>query len=242
MTTVLLVRHGRTTANADGTLAGWTPGITLDDVGNEQVAALAARLATVPLTAVLSSPLDRCQQTAQAIAAERELTVHLDDDLGEVRYGEWTGQPLKSLSRQPLWKVVQQHPSAATFPGDDGEGLAAMQARAVAAVRRWNADLGSDAVIAVVSHGDVIKALLADALGMHLDLFQRIIVDPASLSVVRYGSTRPFVERINDGGGDVSSLIRKRRRRKSTKTDDDAVVGGGAGPAARPSRSKRRST
>jgi len=238
VTTVLLIRHGRTTANADGTLAGWTPGVHLDDLGNEQAAALATRLAVVPLTAVLSSPLDRCQQTAQAVAAERKLTVQLDDDLGEVRYGEWTGQPLKSLSRDPLWKVVQQHPSAVTFPGD-GEGLAAMQARAVASVRRWNAELGSDAVVAVVSHGDVIKALLADALGMHLDLFQRITVDPASLSVVRYASARPFVERINDSGGDVSSLIPKKRRRKAPKSDD-AVVGGGAGPASRPSRSRRR--
>jgi len=239
VTTVLLIRHGRTTANADGTLAGWTPGVHLDDLGNEQAAALATRLAVVPLTAVLSSPLDRCQQTAQAVAAEQKLTVQLDDDLGEVRYGEWTGQPLKSLSRDPLWKVVQQHPSAVTFPGDDGEGLAAMQARAVASVRRWNAELGSDAVVAVVSHGDVIKALLADALGMHLDLFQRITVDPASLSVVRYANARPFVERINDSGGDVSSLIPKKRRRKAPKSDD-AVVGGGAGPASRPSRSRRR--
>lgn len=241
MTTVLLIRHGRTTANADGTLAGWTPGVHLDDLGNEQAASLATRLAGVPLTAVLSSPLDRCQQTARAIAEQRELAVQLDDDLGEVRYGDWTGQPLKTLSRDPLWKVVQQHPSAVTFPGKGGEGLAAMQARAVASVRRWNAELGSDAVVAVVSHGDVIKALLADALGMHLDLFQRITVDPASLSVVRYAGTRPFVERINDGGGDVTALIRKKRRRKSAKSGD-AVVGGGAGPAARPSRSRRRSS
>ena len=241
MTTVLLIRHGRTTANADGTLAGWTPGVHLDDLGNEQAAALAARLSAVVLTAVLSSPLDRCQQTAQALTAQRELTVQLDDDLGEVRYGDWTGQPLKSLSREPLWKVVQQHPSAVTFPGDDGEGLAAMQARAVAAMRRWNAELGSDAVVAVVSHGDVIKALLADALGMHLDLFQRITVDPASLSVVRYTSARPFVERINDGGGDVTALLPKKRRRKSAKSDD-AVVGGGAGPDTRPTRSRRRTS
>jgi len=241
VTTVLLIRHGRTTANADGTLAGWTPGVHLDDLGNEQAAALAARLSAVVLTAVLSSPLDRCQQTAQALTAQRELTVQLDDDLGEVRYGDWTGQPLKSLSREPLWKVVQQHPSAVTFPGDDGEGLAAMQARAVAAMRRWNAEFGSDAVVAVVSHGDVIKALLADALGMHLDLFQRITVDPASLSVVRYTSARPFVERINDGGGDVTALLPKKRRRKSAKSDD-AVVGGGAGPDTRPTRSRRRTS
>jgi broad specificity phosphatase PhoE len=136
---------------------------------------------------------------------------------------------------------VQQHPSAAVFPGTGGEGLAAMQARAVSALRRWNDSLGDDAVYCVVSHGDVIKALLADALGLHLDLFQRIVVDPASVSVVRYGTTRPFVERMNDTGGDLSALA-PRRRRKRTRSNDDAAVGGGAGSGKRPVRSRRRSS
>ena len=237
MTTVLFIRHGRTTSNAGGTLAGWTPGVGLDDVGQQQVAALGARIADVPLTAVVTSPLERCQQTTSGVLGSRDVPVHSDEDVAEVRYGDWTGESLKALAKQPLWKVVQQHPSKARFPGKDGEGLAAMQCRAVAAVRRWNDEFGADAVYAVVSHGDVIKAVLADALGLHLDLFQRIVVDPASLSVVRYGDTRPFVERMNDLGGDVSALHPPKRRRKGAKRDD-AAVGGGAGPTP---RSRRKS-
>lgn len=232
MTTVLLVRHGRTTANTSGVLAGWTEGVGLDDTGRGQVTSLAERLAEVPITAVVTSPLQRCQETAAALVADRvDLPVHVDDALGEVRYGDWTGQSLKTLAKDPLWKVVQGHPSAAVFPGDGGEGLAAMQARAVASVRRWNDELGDDAVYVAVSHGDVIKAVLADALGTHLDQFQRIVVDPASLSVVTYTSTRPFVVRVNDVGGSVAALRpkpRSRRRRRSS----DAAVGGGAGEGA----------
>jgi probable phosphomutase (TIGR03848 family) len=235
--TVLLIRHGRTTANSAGTLAGWTPGVQLDDVGVEQSTALGTRIAGVPLTAVVTSPLERCQQTTSAVLAMREVPVHVDEGVAEVRYGDWTGEPIKTLAKQPLWKIVQQHPSNARFPGKDAESLAEMQSRAVAAVRHWNGELGEGSVYALVSHGDVIKAILADALGMHLDLFQRIVVDPASLSVVRYGDTRPFVERVNDCAGDVAALIPPKRRRRAVKADD-AVVGGGAGPSPK-SRRKR---
>jgi probable phosphomutase (TIGR03848 family) len=232
VTTVLLVRHGRTAANTGGVLAGWSAGVGLDDTGQAQATALAQRLAPVELTAVVTSPLQRCQETAQALLRAQVSArpkrpappQHDDPHVGEVRYGDWTGQPLKDLAKQPLWKVVQAHPSAAVFPGEGGEGLAAMQSRAVAAVRRWNVLLGPDAVYAVVSHGDVIKAILADALGLHLDQFQRIVVDPASLSVVTYTPQRPFVVRVNDVGGSVAVLAAKRRRRRN-----DAVVGGGAG-------------
>ncbi|MBM7804234.1 putative phosphomutase (TIGR03848 family) [Geodermatophilus bullaregiensis] len=232
MTTVILLRHGRTTANAGGVLAGWTPGVELDETGQAQVAAVGARLAPVPLAAVVSSPLDRCRQTAGAVLAGRDLELQTDERLGEARYGDWTGRPLKELVKDPMWKVVQQHPSAAVFPGPEGEGLAQTQARAVAAVREWNARLGPDAVWLACSHGDVIKAVLADALGLHLDAFQRIVVDPASVSVVTYTETRPFVLRVNDTGGDVSALVppRKRPRRRRGR-DSDAVVGGGAGAA-----------
>jgi len=128
---------------------------------------------------------------------------------------------------------VQAHPSAARFPGDDAEGLADTQARAVAAIRDWNARLGDDATYVVVSHADVIKAILADALGLHLDQFQRIVVDPASVSIVSYTALRPFVVRVNDTGGDVSALIpAKRKSRRRAGKDSDAVVGGGAGGAA----------
>ncbi len=229
MTTVILLRHGRTTANTGGVLAGWTPGVQLDETGAAQAAAVGERLAKVPLAAVVSSPLERCAQTAAAVATGRDLTVQTDDRLGEARYGDWTGRTIKELAKEPLWKVVQQHPSAAVFPGDDGEGLAQTQARAVAAVRGWNARLGPEAVWLACSHGDVIKAILADALGLHLDQFQRIVVDPASISVVTYPDTRPFVVRVNDTGGDVSALIPPPRRKRRGKASSDAVVGGGAG-------------
>jgi probable phosphomutase (TIGR03848 family) len=233
VTTVILLRHGRTTANAAGVLAGWTPGVRLDDAGTAQVQAVAQRLAAVPLAAVVSSPLERCQQTAGAVVEGRALELQTDDRLGEARYGDWTGRPLKELVKDPMWKVVQQHPSAAVFPGAEGEGLAQTQARAVAAVREWNARLGPDAVWLACSHGDVIKAVLADALGLHLDAFQRIVVDPASISVVTYTETRPFVVRTNDSGGDVSALVPpKKKGRRRRRADSDAVVGGGAGAAA----------
>jgi probable phosphomutase (TIGR03848 family) len=229
VTTVILLRHGRTTANTGGILAGWTPGVQLDETGAAQVAAVGERLAKVPLAAVVSSPLERCAQTAAAVVAGRDLAVQTDDRLGEARYGDWTGRTIQELVKEPLWKVVQQHPSAAVFPGPEGEGLAQTQARAVAAVRAWNATLGPDAVWLACSHGDVIKAILADALGLHLDQFQRIVADPASISVVTYTDTRPFVVRVNDTGGDVSALIPPPRKRRRRKTSSDAVVGGGAG-------------
>ncbi len=228
MTTLILFRHGRTEANASGLLAGWTPGVALDETGRSQVAATAERLRGLPLAAVVSSPLQRCQESAQAVVAGREgVEIQTDDRLGECRYGDWTGQPIKNLAKDPMWTVVQQHPSAAVFPGADGEGLAQTSARAVAAVRDWNARLGQDALWLACSHGDVIKAILADALGLHLDLFQRLMVEPASVSVIVYTPTRPFVLRSNDIGGDLSGLLppKKGRRRRSRRSD--GTVGGG---------------
>jgi probable phosphomutase (TIGR03848 family) len=230
--TVLLVRHGLT-AMTGPVLAGHTPGVHLDERGRAQAAAVAERLRPVPLAAVVSSPLERCVQTAERVAAGRDLAVEVEPRLAEVRYGDWTGRPLKELAKLPLWKVVQQHPSAAVFPGAEGEGLAQTQARAVAAVRAWDASVTAsaepEAVWLACSHGDVIKALLADALGAHLDLFQRIVVDPCSVSVVRYTETRPFVLRINDTGGDVAGLLPPRRRGRRRPPSGDAAVGGGAG-------------
>jgi probable phosphomutase (TIGR03848 family) len=230
VTTVLLVRHGLT-ALTGPVLAGRTPGLALDERGRAQAAALAERLRPVPLAAIVSSPLDRCLQTAGAVAAGRDgQAPQVDDRLVEVGYGDWTGRPLRELAKEPLWKVVQQHPSAVVFPGAGGEALANTAARSVAAIRDWNARLGPDATWLACSHGDVIKAVLADALGLHLDQFQRIVVEPCSVSVVSYLSTRPFVIRMNDTGGDVSGLLPpKRRRRRSGQHRGDAPVGGGAG-------------
>ena len=243
MPTVLLVRHGRTTANTAGVLAGWTPGVRLDDTGEQQVSALAQRMAVLPLAAVVASPLERCQQTAGALTSVAGPGDHArpaivdDERLGECRYGDWTGREIKTLVKDPLWKVVQAHPSAVVFPGPEGESMRGMQQRAVDAVRDWDARLaaehGPDAIWVAVSHGDVIKAILADALGTHLDSFQRIVVDPCSVSVVRYTATRPFVVRSNDSGADLRPLVppAKGRRRRSTRAapSSDAVVGGGAG-------------
>jgi probable phosphomutase (TIGR03848 family) len=196
----------------------------------------------------VSSPLVRCRQTLELALPElawpgpRGSQAHpsppagapiaVEDRLTECGYGAWEGQPLKKLAKDPLWKVVQQHPSAVTFP--DGEAMAAMSARAVAAVRDWDdrftAEHGPTALWLACSHGDVIKAIVADALGVHLDLFQRIVADPASLTVIRYSPGRPFLVRLNDTGGDLSALIPPpRRRRRSRPDDSDAVVGGGAG-------------
>ena len=236
---MILVRHGRTAANVGGQLAGRTPGVRLDETGVKQADRTAARLAPVPLTAVVSSPLERCRQTARAIARAQAGAVRVATDKGltECDYGEWQGRLLKDLAKEPLWKTVQTQPSAAQFPG--GESLTAMQARVVDAVRRRDAAVerehGPGAVWVAVSHGDLVKAVLADALGMHLDLFQRIHVDPASISIVRYTASRPFVLATNTHDGDLSWLVppvAKRRSRKAAASSD-AAVGGGAGPVDR---------
>mgnify|MGYP001025551999 FL=1 len=234
MTTLLLVRHGLTDLTGS-VLAGWTPGVSLSERGRTQVEELAGRLRDLPLDAIVSSPLERCRETAEAVARGRDLRVAVDERFGEVGYGEWTGRRLEDLAKEPLWRVVQTHPSAAAFPG--GESLAAMQHRAVAAVRDWNARLGEKAVYLVCSHGDVIKAIVADALGLHLDQFQRITADPASLTVIRYTPLRPFVIRMNDVGGEMRNILPSESTNGGSVdqdgggniTESDAAVGGGAG-------------
>ena len=230
MGTVILLRHGRSTANSAGVLAGRTLGVALDEGGVAQAQALVGRLAQLPLAALVSSPLQRCQETVTPLAQARELEVTVDDRFVEVDYGQWTGRELSKLGKEPLWKVVQSHPSAAVFPG--GEGLAALQARAVAAVREWDAKLaaehGPQVLWLVCSHGDVIKAVLADALGVHLDGFQRIVANPCSVSAVTYTETRPFVQRVNDCGDDLRSLVPPKRRRRR-RPSSDATPGGSTG-------------
>ena len=226
--TCLLIRHGRTASNADGTLAGWTEGVGLDDKGRGQAAELAERLRGMPIRAVVSSPLQRCVETAQIVlAALVDVRVETDERLGECRYGSWTGGSLKELAKEPLWRMVQDQPSAARFPDGEkfiGESIAQMQARGLQAVREIdaavNAEHGPGALWALVSHGDVIKSILADAAGAHLDHFQRILVGPASLSAVSYTDRRPYLVRLNDGGTDLSALM---------PPPGDAPVGGGAG-------------
>lgn len=229
MATVILVRHGRTTANADGLLAGRAPGVSLDRVGREQATLTADRLAAVPLAGVVSSPLERCQETAQFILDRQTdaSQARVDPELTECDYGSWQGRMLRDLASEELWAAVQSRPSAVVFPG--GESMAAMQARSVAAIRRhdaaYEAEYGTGAVWVAVSHGDVIKAILADALGMHLDLFQRINVGPGSVSIINYGAVRPSVHATNTNAGDLSWL-------SDGIKAGDAPVGGGAGQTA----------
>jgi probable phosphomutase (TIGR03848 family) len=231
LATVLLVWNARTTANTSGVLAGRLAGVRLDDKGEEQARATAERISVVPFPALVSSPQERCRQTAKAIAAARADApkVATDRGLAECDYGDWQGRKLSELAKEKLWATVQRHPSAAAFPG--GESMVAMRHRAVEAVRRHDAaveaDHGPGAVWVAVSHGDIIKAVLADALGMHLDMFQRINVDPASVSIVQYTADRPYLLASNTHAGDLSWLGRPAGRR-ARRTG--AAVGGGAGP------------
>ncbi len=233
MTTVLLVRHGLT-ATTGLVLTGWLPGVGLDDRGRAQAAALAGRLAPVPLDAIVTSPLERCRQTSEPIAAARNGqadSIVTDPRFGECHYGDWTGRSLKELESDPLWPVVQAHPSAVRFPGQEGESMLDMQHRAIGAVRDWNSKLGKDATYLICSHGDVIKAIVADSLGLHLDQCQRIHADPCSLTVIRYTPLRPFLLRLNDVGGGVQDLLPRAAdaARAGLAGESDAVVGGGAG-------------
>ncbi|MFJ8822115.1 histidine phosphatase family protein [Streptomyces sp. NPDC102467] len=226
MPTLILVRHGRSTANTAGLLAGWTPGVALDERGAAQAAALPARLADLPLAQIVVSPLQRCQETlAPLIAARPDVPVSAEERIGECDYGDWSGRKLAELTDEPLMQVVQQHPTAAAFPG--GESMRQMQHRAAEAVREWNArverEYGTDAVYLMCSHGDIIKSLVADALGLHLDLFQRISVEPCSITAIRYTRLRPFLVRLGDTG-DFASLAPREEPGEA-----DAPVGGGAG-------------
>ena len=228
--TVILLRHGRSTSNTAHTLAGRSEGVELDEKGADQAAALPQRLEGLPVRALVRSPLLRCRMTLEPLAAALGLEPVVDERLAEVDYGDWTGRELKELVTEPLWSVVQQQPSAAVFPG--GEGLAQVQARAVAAVRehdrRLREEHGGDALWVACTHGDVIKAVVADALGTHLDSFQRIIADPASMSVIRYTKVRPFVLHLNHTGAQLAAAgsAPAPTQPGGGTGEGDAVVGG----------------
>ncbi len=194
MARVLLIRHAENDYTQAGKLAGWKAGVHLNKAGRKQAALLAEQLAGTPIKAVYSSPLARALQTAQPIALARQLQVRRCARLGEVRYGEWQGMSLKSLRRRKLWRLIQQRPSAASFPG--GESIHGVQVRAVAAMEELVARHPKDC-FAVVSHGDVIKMIVAFYLGMELDLYQRIIISTASVSELRFFSGVVRVLRVN---------------------------------------------
>jgi probable phosphoglycerate mutase len=193
MTALFLVRHGLT-SHTGLRLTGWTPGVHLTDEGKTGVEALAEWLAGVPFKAVYSSPIDRTLETARIVAAPHRLSVRTRRGIGEVEYGTWTNRSLRSLMKTKLWGTVQKRPSAVRFP--DGETLREVQARAVTEVEKLAGEHPKDS-ICCVSHGDVIKLIAAHYLGVHIDLFQRIVIAPASVSVISLSGDSPHVLALN---------------------------------------------
>ena len=198
MTILILARHGRSTANAAGILAGRMPGVTLDDAGRAQAEALEPALKQVQ--AAYSSPMERCRQTA-AWAGHPDAVV--EHGLNECDYGSWSGTNLETLAHEELWSDIQLHPTAVAFPA--GESMLAMQQRCLAAVRGI-IERHPGEIVAVFSHGDPIKVILADALAMDFDEFQRIDVPPGSLSIIDYTGTKPLVRLIGGTPDSVGTL------------------------------------
>ncbi|WP_083441863.1 MSMEG_4193 family putative phosphomutase [Nitriliruptor alkaliphilus] len=215
MATIVLLRHA-TTAATGKRLGGWTPGVQLDEAGVAQAEAAAQRLAQLPVKAVYASPLERTQETAKHVAKAHDLKVRTRRDVGEVDYGEWTDRPLGQLRRRSLWPVIQATPSRVTFPG--GESIRGAQARAVDAVEALASDHRGETIV-VVSHADVIKAVLAHFLGMPLDTFQRLQIAPASVSVLHLAEGGPpVVSRINDHGPLTAPPAREPEKRATKRT------------------------
>lgn len=229
---LLLVRHGHSTANADAVLAGWSEGVGLTDRGRTDVGRLASRLtdAGTDVARLVTSPLQRCRETASLLLPGASAEVV--DDLGECHYGAWTGRPIAELVSEPLWRTVQDDPSTARFPDSEhyaAESLAEMAERITSTVRRIDAEVeaerGPDAVWVAVSHGDPIKAVLADAMGAGLAGLQRVHVDPASVSVVRWSGGRSMVMAVNSSGG----AIRTHQGAAKDVPAGDNTIGGGTG-------------
>ncbi len=230
MAIVLLLRHGHSTANAAGVLAGWEDGIGLTDTGRAQAARVAQRLAPLTIARAVSSPLQRCAETVAVALPGR--TVETDDRLGECHYGAWTGRPLAEAAKEDLWRVVQDDPAAAAFPPHDrfaAESLAEMAERVIGGVRALDADVeaehGKDAVWLAVSHGDPIKAVVAEAVGAGLPGLQRVRVDPGSVTAVAITPSRMVLLASNTVEGDLLPLV----GRPSHAPAGDSEVGGGAG-------------
>lgn len=196
MTKLLLIRHATNDWVKTGKLAGWTPEVHLSEHGQAQAEALGQRLAPTKIHAIYSSPLERTMETAQAIVQHHpKLAIQPVEGVGEVRYGAWQGAELKKLRGQKLWRYVQQVPSRVRFP--EGETMRGAQLRAVDTLEDIIARHPGQTV-AIVSHSDIIKMVVAHYLGLHLDLFQRINISPASLSIIVLGAGIPFIECIND--------------------------------------------
>ena len=224
MTLVVLIRHAHSVANGSGILAGRTQGVHLSPRGKKQAQDLAKRLGDLPVKSLRSSPLERCEETItpwlrKISILNPKLSLQVDPDLSEVDYGDWTGRKLKALSKDPLWKTVQEQPSKVTFP--KGESMISMQERAMTALQRSLDKRGRGHVI-LVSHGDVLKSVIAAALNMHLDEFQRLVIDPASISILDYSLTKPRLILMNDSRSRLNPDLFLNRTKR-------LLVGGGAG-------------
>ena len=211
MTQILLIRHAVNDFVKTGKLAGWTPGVHLNEEGQAQAVALGKRLADTPIDVLYASPLERTMETAEAIRQHHShLTIQQTSELGEVRYGDWEGMEINKLTGRKMWQVVQQYPSRAEFP--NGETMRGVQTRAVNAVEALVSAHPRETV-AVVTHADIIKMVLAHFLGMHLDEFQRIVITPASISVLSLGFGRPYVGTMND----MAHILQMEQERKQAK-------------------------
>ncbi|MDP8956409.1 MAG: histidine phosphatase family protein [Actinomycetota bacterium] len=235
MTLFLLIRHALTDVTGKR-LSGSLPGFHLSAEGRHQAERLAERLEPIRLTAIYSSPLERCVETAEAVARRRNLQVRRLPDLDEVGYGQWSGRSLAQLARTALWKRLQQAPSSVRFPG--GETLSEVQGRTAAALEGI-ASRSPRGVIAVVSHADVIRLLLAHFAGIHIDLFQRLTVSPASVSALVLGDRIPRILRVNDTGSvaDLAAAAERIAARTAAMASPD-----GGRTKARTSRGTRRRT
>ena len=224
MSLVVLIRHAHSQANAAGILSGRRPNIALSEKGRTQAQELATRLGELKVKELRVSPLQRCIETIDPWVSTKSRIRRIEDHgITEVDYGKWSGRTLRSLSREKLWKIVQENPSRVFFP--DGEGMANMQARAIESMHLALSSTGTGAVV-MVSHGDVIKALVAANLGMRLDDFQRIIIDPASVTVFDFSSKTPRLLLLNDSHTNIGDL-------GITSTKKRLLVGGGSGPSSK---------
>jgi len=215
MTTILLIRHATNDFVKTGKLAGWTPEVHLNDEGKAQAQALSIRLADAPLHHLYASPLERTMETAEAVRLHHpQLQIEQNPTLGEVRYGDWEGMSLSTLQKRKMWEVVQEYPSRAVFP--NGETMRGVQVRAVDEIERLVIKHPRH-MIAIVSHADLIKMVLAHYLGMHLDNFQRIVVSPASISVISLSHSRPFVGVMND----TAHITQMEQERKAQKAAEE---------------------
>ena len=224
MTRILLIRHAHSVANERGILSGRTEGVYLTEKGESQAAELASRLSGVKISKVHISPLERCHLTInpllKSIPTKQRPKININGDLSEVDYGKWTGSKLTTLYREKLWKVVQSRPSAMYFP--DGEGLAQMQVRAMRAVHAAAAEGGLQII---VSHGDVIKSVVAAVLGTHLDNFQKIVIDPASITVLDFDGSDFRILTLNNTTTPIAEFAKATSAKRVTRV----LLGGGSG-------------